>query len=54
MTIPGGPAIKNLPSNVVDTGLIPGSQRQIPHAVGQLSLQFTTKTQHSPKKKTKT
>ena len=35
---PGGPVSKNLPSNAGDTGLIPGQETKIPHAVGQLSL----------------
>ena len=30
---PGGPVIKNLPSNAGDTGLIPGQETKIPHAV---------------------
>ena len=35
---PGGPVVKNLPSNAGDTGSIPGQGTKIPHAVGQLSL----------------
>ena len=35
---PGGPVVKNLPSNAGDTGLIPGWGTKIPHAVGQLSV----------------
>ena len=34
---PGGPVVKNLPSNTEDTGSIPGWETMIPHAVGQLS-----------------
>ena len=34
---PGGPGVKNLPSNARDTGSIPGRGNKIPHAVGQLS-----------------
>ena len=34
---PGGPVVKNLPSNAVDTGLIPRWGTKISHAVGQLS-----------------
>ena len=33
---PGGPVVKNLPSNAGDAGLIPGQGPKIPHAVGQL------------------
>ena len=33
---PGGPEVKNLPSNTGDTGSIPGQEAKIPHAVGQL------------------
>ena len=29
---PGGPVVKNLPSNAGDTGLIPGQGSKIPHA----------------------
>ena len=35
---PGGPVVKNLPSNAGDTGWIPGRGTKIPHASGQLSL----------------
>ena len=38
---PGGPAVKNLPDNAGSRGFKPWS-RKIPHAVGQLSLCFTT------------
>ena len=31
---PGGPVLKNLPSNAGDVGLIPGKGTKIPHAVG--------------------
>ena len=34
---PGGPAVKNTPSNAGDAGSIPGWGTKIPHAVGQLS-----------------
>ena len=34
---PGGPVIKNLPSNAGDVGLIPGFGTKIPHAAKQLS-----------------
>ena len=36
--IPGGPAVKNPPSNAGNVGLIPGKGIKIPHAMGQLSL----------------
>ena len=35
---PGGPVVKNLPSNAGDTGSIPGRGAKIPRAAGQLSL----------------
>ena len=34
---PGGPVLKNLPSNVGDTGSISGWGTKIPHALGRLS-----------------
>ena len=37
MDFPGGPVVKNLPSNAGDMGSIPGRGTKIPHAVGQLS-----------------
>ena len=39
---PGGPVVKNLPSNAGDSGSIPGGGTKIPHAVGQLSPCATT------------
>ena len=39
---PGGPVVKNPPSNAGDVGSIPGRGTKIPHAVGQLSLNATT------------
>ena len=39
---PGGPVVKNPPSNAGDAGLIPGRGTRIPHASGQLSPQATT------------
>ena len=39
---PGGPVVKNLPSNEGHVGLIPGRGTKIPHAAGQLSLRTTT------------
>ena len=35
---PGGPMVKNPPSNAVDVGSIPGQGTKIPQATGQLSL----------------
>ena len=39
---PGGPGVKNLPSNAGDVGLISGEGTKIPHAVEQLSLRAPT------------
>ena len=39
---PGGPVVKNLPSNAGDVGLIPDWGTKIPHATGQLSPCATT------------
>ena len=39
---PGGPVVKNPPSNAGDVGSIPGQGTKIPHATGQLSLSATT------------
>ena len=47
---PGGPVVKNLPSNAGDAGSIPGWGTRIPHEAGQLSPCATTKTQHSQNK----
>ena len=35
--LPGGPVVKNLPSNAGDAGLIPGWGTKIPHVMGQRS-----------------
>ena len=35
---PGGPVVKNSPSNAADEGSVPGQGTKIPHAPGQLSL----------------
>ena len=35
---PGGPMVKNPPSNAGDVGSIPGQGSKSPHAEGQLSL----------------
>ena len=55
---PGGPVVKNLPSNAGDKGSIPGQGTKIPHASGPLSPhrnqrspRATMKTQCSQKKK---
>ena len=39
---PGGPVVKNPPSNAGDAGSIPGQGPKIPHAAGQLSPHTTT------------
>ena len=39
---PGGPMVKNPPSNEGDAGSIPGWGTKIPHAAGQLSPHATT------------
>ena len=39
---PGGPVVKNPPSNAGDMGSIPGQGTKIPHATGQLSPHATT------------
>ena len=35
--LPGGPVVKNPPSDAGDAGLIPGQAPKVPHAVGQLN-----------------
>ena len=39
---PGGPVVKNPPSNAGDAASIPGRGTKIPHATGQPKLQATT------------
>ena len=39
---PGGPVVKNPPSNARDTGLISGQGTKMPHASGQLRPCTTT------------
>ena len=39
---PGGPVVKNLPSNAGDPGSIPGRGTKIPYAAAQLSPRATT------------
>ena len=39
---PGGPVVKNPPSNAGDAGSIPGWGTKIPHAMEQLSLHAAT------------
>ena len=34
---PGGPVVKNLPSNAGDIGVIPGPGTHIPHAIERLN-----------------
>ena len=41
---PGGPVVKNLPSNAGATSSILGSGTKIPRAMGQLDLRAATKT----------
>ena len=40
---PGGPVVKNPPSNAGDVSSIPGQGTKIPHAEGQLSPHATTR-----------
>ena len=42
---PGGPVVKNPPSNAGDGGSIPDRGTKIPHAAGQLSWRTAT-TEH--------
>ena len=35
---PGGPVVKNLPSNAGDVGLIPGQGTKIPHQFSSVQL----------------
>ena len=44
---PGGPVVKNPPSNAGDAGLFPGRGTKIPHAVGQLSLRAPEPKRHT-------
>ena len=44
---PGGPVVKNEPSNAGDGGLIPGRGTGIPHAAGQLSLRALEPARHN-------
>ena len=45
---PGGPVVKNPPSNAGDEGLSPGQGTKIPHALGQISQRAaTTESTHS-------
>ena len=48
---PGGPVVKNPPSNAGDVGSMPGPGSKIPHATEQPSPYTTTKTRHSQVKK---
>ena len=49
----GDSVVNNPPSNAGDVGSIPVQGTKISHAVGQLSLRATPKTQHSQEKKKK-
>ena len=44
---PGGPVVKNLPSNAGDVGSITGQGIKIPHATGQLSPHALEPTHHN-------
>ena len=44
---PGGPVVKDLPSNAGDLGSIPGQGTKIPNAVRQLSPHGTTREAHA-------
>ena len=44
---PGGPVAKNMPSSAGDTGSTPGQRTKIPHVMGQLSPQATTRETHT-------
>ena len=46
---PGGPVVKNQPSNAGDEGSVPGWGNKIPHALGQLGPRVATKTRHNQK-----
>ena len=50
MDFPGGPVVKNLPSNEGDTSSIPGQGTKIPHAAGQLNprCNYWARTSWSP------
>ena len=53
---PGGPVVKNPPSNAGDVGSIPGRRTKIPHAAEQLSPRASTreKPEHCNDSATKT
>ena len=40
---PGGPVVRNPPCNAGDMGSIPGQRTEVPHAMGQLIPQVTTR-----------
>ena len=42
---PGGPVVKNMPSNAGDTGSIPGQGTKIPHAMRQLESLYAATTE---------
>ena len=45
--LPGGPVVKNLPSNAGDAGSVPGQGTKIPHGVQQLS-RYASARAHMP------
>ena len=49
---PGGPVVKNLPSNAGDEGSILVRGTKIPHAAGQLSLGAVTREACTPQQRT--
>ena len=48
--LPGGPVVKNLPSNAGDEGSIPGQGTKIPDATRQLSPCASVKILHATTK----
>ena len=48
---PGGPVLKNPPSNAGDAGSIPGRGIKIPHATGQLSPRASRREPECPKRR---
>ena len=44
---PGGPVVKNPPSNAGDAGSIPGRATKLPHAEGQLSPRALEPSRHN-------
>ena len=50
---PGGPVVKNLPSNAEDAGSIPGRGTKISHAVRQLNPPRVTQLERAAQNATK-